>query len=149
PARAGRGHARVRRPRARSEDPRAPRAWHACGADRGRAPARRDVPARAGPRVQPRRARAARGRIIPRRVNRSLDDARRERSIGVAGVGPGINAMVELDGPWHVVALANFDPPSAMATVKAVMALIPGRARRGPPSAPRRPSTNSRSAPAI
>jgi predicted aspartyl protease len=44
--------------------------------------------------------------------------------------------MAELDGPWQVVALANFDPPSAMATVKAVMALIPGRARRRPPSAP-------------
>lgn len=65
-------------------------------------------------------------------VNGSFDDARREPSIGVAGGAPGINAMVKLDGPWKVIALANFDPPSAMTTVKSLLELIPGRTRRGP-----------------
>ena len=66
-------------------------------------------------------------------VNGSFDDARREPSIGVAGGAPGVNATVELDGPWHVVVLANFDPPSAMATARAVIEIIHGTSRGGRP----------------
>jgi len=34
--------------------------------------------------------------------------------IGIAGGGPGVNAMLEIEGEWTVVVLTNLDPPSAM-----------------------------------
>jgi len=78
-------------------------------------------------------------------INNSFDDARRAPTIGVAGGAPGINAAIELAGPWIVIALANLDPPSANATARSAMDIIRGRSepdepgrmiRRRAPSAP-------------
>ncbi|MEO7732206.1 MAG: serine hydrolase domain-containing protein, partial [Kofleriaceae bacterium] len=48
-------------------------------------------------------------------INGSFDDARRLPTIGYGGGGPGLNAALERSEGWTVIALANFDPPSAMA----------------------------------
>ncbi len=44
--------------------------------------------------------------------------------IGIAGGGPGVNAMLEMDGEWTVVVLTNLDPPSAMDATGQLRALI-------------------------
>lgn len=78
-------------------------------------------------------------------LNDSFDDARRSPEIGVAGGVPGLNAAIEISGGWTVIAMANFDPPSAGAVARGAMDIIrghrqaegpDGRVRRGPPSAP-------------
>lgn len=78
-------------------------------------------------------------------VNGSLDDARRDPAIAIAGGAHGVNAAIELEGAWRVVVLGNYDPPSAMATARDAMAIIRGRAVsdgdgprmiKRPPSAP-------------
>lgn len=66
-------------------------------------------------------------------VNRSFDDARREPSIGVAGGAHGVNAAVELDGAWKVIAVANLDPPAAMAAARAAIEIATGRPRGAGP----------------
>jgi CubicO group peptidase (beta-lactamase class C family) len=42
----------------------------------------------------------------------SLDGAGK-RNIGVAGGSPGVNAVLEIEPPYTLVVLSNFDPPSA------------------------------------
>ncbi len=37
-----------------------------------------------------------------------------DRSLGVAGGAPGLNASLETDASWDVVVLANLDPPAAV-----------------------------------
>ena len=80
-------------------------------------------------------------------VNGSFDDARREPTISVGGGAPGVNAAVELDGAWTVIALANYDPPSAAAAARGAMEIVRGRPmerpagpmiRQGPPPGPER-----------
>jgi CubicO group peptidase (beta-lactamase class C family) len=77
-------------------------------------------------------------------INRSFTDARRSPSLGWAGGADGINAMIEIGEGWVVVALANLDPPSAIAVARGATAIIRGRAQpadarsamRRPPSGP-------------
>jgi CubicO group peptidase (beta-lactamase class C family) len=40
-------------------------------------------------------------------------DTNGPRNLGIAGGAPGINALLEINAPYTVVVLANFDPPSA------------------------------------
>lgn len=40
-------------------------------------------------------------------------DAAAKRNIGVAGGSPGVNALLEIDPPYTLVVLSNYDPPSA------------------------------------
>jgi CubicO group peptidase (beta-lactamase class C family) len=53
------------------------------------------------------------------RAHRLLDAAHTDAvigpgvSLGIAGGSPGVNALVELSGPYTLVALANADPPAA------------------------------------
>ena len=58
----------------------------------------------------------------------------KENGIGVGGGAPGLNAGVEVNNGWTVVAMANYDPPAAEEVARqAMMQLAPPR--RGP-SAP-------------
>jgi CubicO group peptidase (beta-lactamase class C family) len=43
----------------------------------------------------------------------TLDKPVGQRNIGVAGGSPGVNAILEIDPPYTVVVLSNYDPPSA------------------------------------
>jgi CubicO group peptidase (beta-lactamase class C family) len=58
--------------------------------------------------------------------------------VGVAGGTPGANAVVEMNNGWAVIALSNFDPPSAEELARNAMQIIGGGAhpmaqmRRGP-----------------
>ena len=57
--------------------------------------------------------------------------------IGAAGGAPGVNAILESDGGWTVIALSNFDPPSAEALGSGAMQIVRGKpeetiVRRGP-----------------
>ena len=45
--------------------------------------------------------------------------------LGYAGGSPGINASVEGDGRWTVIALANISPPAAEALASAIMRALP------------------------
>jgi len=40
-------------------------------------------------------------------------DADGHRNIGVAGGSPGVNALLEIEPPYTLIVLSNFDPPSA------------------------------------
>src|SRR6185295_9489459 len=62
-------------------------------------------------------------------LNGSFNDARRSPSIGWAGGADGVNATIEIGEGWVVVALANLDPPSAIAVARGAMAIIRGRAQ--------------------
>jgi CubicO group peptidase (beta-lactamase class C family) len=44
----------------------------------------------------------------------SVEPGRARAAIGAAGGAPGINAALESNGTWTVVALANLDPPAAV-----------------------------------
>jgi D-alanyl-D-alanine carboxypeptidase len=61
-------------------------------------------------------------------VNGSFDDAGRTPALGLGGGAPGVNASIEINGAWTVIALANLDPPSAMAVTRGAMQII--RAQR-------------------
>jgi len=88
-------------------------------------------------------------------INGSFDDASRQRPMAFGGGAPGINAALERAEGWTVVALANFDPPSAMAVGRGAMDIIRGHKptrpmrRLGagsspPPAENRPPSAESR-----
>jgi CubicO group peptidase (beta-lactamase class C family) len=51
----------------------------------------------------------------------------KEQGMGIAGGSPGTNAIVEKNGPWVVVALSNYDPPSAETLGMNAMSIIRGR----------------------
>ena len=44
-----------------------------------------------------------------------------DKGVGIAGGAPGINAMVESDGDWTVVVMANLDPPAASQVGQAIV----------------------------
>ncbi|HEX7421303.1 MAG TPA: serine hydrolase, partial [Thermoanaerobaculia bacterium] len=68
-------------------------------------------------------------------------------SLGIAGGAPGLNAEIELENGWTVIAMSNYDPPSARIAAAAAMEVITGHKRetagpggpmirKGPPSGP-------------
>jgi hypothetical protein len=59
-------------------------------------------------------------------LNESFDDASRSLAIGLGGGAPGVNASIEINGGWTVIALANLDPPSALAVTRGAMDIIRG-----------------------
>jgi CubicO group peptidase (beta-lactamase class C family) len=58
----------------------------------------------------------------------------RPMKLGVVGGAPGVNAMLEVSGDWVVIALANLDPPSAIAVARGAVEII--EARRAPDAPP-------------
>ncbi len=42
-----------------------------------------------------------------------IPDVSPAKEVGIAGGGPGINAVLEQNGPWTVIVLSNLDPPAA------------------------------------
>jgi CubicO group peptidase (beta-lactamase class C family) len=62
-------------------------------------------------------------------------DAPGHRNIGVAGGSPGVNAVLEIEPPYTVIVMSNFDPPAAMevgAEVRKILGIGGGRVpRRG------------------
>jgi CubicO group peptidase (beta-lactamase class C family) len=54
------------------------------------------------------------------------------RNLGIAGGAPGINAMLDINPPYTVVILANFDPPAAEEVGRALRSAlgVPGREMR-------------------
>src|SRR5437588_2262716 len=61
------------------------------------------------------------------------------RNIGVAGGSPGVNAVLEIEPPYTVIVMSNFDPPAAMevgAEVRKILGMggAERRQRRGPES---------------
>jgi CubicO group peptidase (beta-lactamase class C family) len=76
------------------------------------------------------------GRVLSPRwtnwmINGSFDDARRLRGMSVNGATDGCNAAIEVSDGWTVIALANFDPPSASAVARGAMDIIRGRRPTG------------------
>jgi hypothetical protein len=73
------------------------------------------------------------------RAHRLLDPAHTDAvigpgvALGIAGGSPGVNALVELSGPYTLVALANTDPPAAERLAKTAGRMI-RHAGRGPDS---------------
>ncbi|HEV7574038.1 MAG TPA: serine hydrolase [Thermoanaerobaculia bacterium] len=64
-------------------------------------------------------------------------DGAGQRNIGVAGGSPGVNAVLEIEPPYTVIVMSNFDPPAAMeigAEVRKILGIGGGerRQRRGP-----------------
>lgn len=73
-------------------------------------------------------------KLLPRKwtnwmLGGSFDDRPRTPGLGVAGGAPGINAFVELEDGWTVIALANLDPPAAGAAARGAMDILRGRPR--------------------
>ncbi|MGZ7081213.1 MAG: retropepsin-like aspartic protease, partial [Thermoanaerobaculia bacterium] len=54
-------------------------------------------------------------------------DATHKLSYGTAGGAPGINSFVEINDGWTVIAMSNYDPPSARAVTEAAMNIIRGK----------------------
>jgi hypothetical protein len=48
-----------------------------------------------------------------------------EQGMGVAGGAEGTNALVVTEGPYTIIVLANYDPPSAEAAGKIIRQWIP------------------------
>ncbi|HUK62466.1 MAG TPA: serine hydrolase domain-containing protein, partial [Dongiaceae bacterium] len=57
-------------------------------------------------------------------------------ALGIAGGSPGVNALVELSGPFTLVALANLDPPAAERLAKTVGRMVRRAAGTPPPLGP-------------
>jgi CubicO group peptidase (beta-lactamase class C family) len=62
-------------------------------------------------------------------------------SLGIAGGAPGLNAAVELDKGWTVIAMSNYDPPSARMAAAAAIGILSGRKRDAGRRPPGRPDT--------
>jgi CubicO group peptidase (beta-lactamase class C family) len=52
---------------------------------------------------------------------------KKANGVGVGGGAPGLNASVEIDDGWTVIAMSNYDPPSAEALTRGAMAIVRGR----------------------
>ena len=67
------------------------------------------------------------GKLLPERwtnwvFTNDLDG--KGRNLGIAGGSPGVNALVEIEPPYTLVVLSNFDPPSAEQIGQAVRPLL-------------------------
>jgi CubicO group peptidase (beta-lactamase class C family) len=57
----------------------------------------------------------------------TLDERQGRAALGIGGGAPGLNAAVELGGDgWIVIAMSNYDPPSAMTVASGAMKIIHG-----------------------
>jgi len=54
----------------------------------------------------------------------SNDFAPAKRNLGVAGGSPGVNALLEIEPPYTLIVLSNFDPPSAEQIGESVRPLL-------------------------
>ena len=68
-------------------------------------------------------------------------EAPANRALGIAGGAPGLNTAVELDGEWTVIAMSNYDPPSARNAASAAMEIVSGHKQRTGMRPPDRPDT--------
>jgi CubicO group peptidase (beta-lactamase class C family) len=59
-------------------------------------------------------------------------DAPGHRNIGVAGGSPGVNAVLEIEPPYTVIVMSNFDPPAAMEIGAEVRNILGIGGDRGP-----------------
>jgi CubicO group peptidase (beta-lactamase class C family) len=59
-------------------------------------------------------------------------DAPSQRNIGVAGGSPGVNAVLEIEPPYTVIVMSNFDPPAAMEVGAAARKILGIGGERGP-----------------
>jgi len=59
-------------------------------------------------------------------------DAAGHRNIGVAGGSPGVNAVLEIEPPYTVIVMSNFDPPAAMEVGAAARKVLGIGGDRGP-----------------
>jgi len=59
-------------------------------------------------------------------------DAPGHRNIGVAGGSPGVNAVLEIEPPYTVIVMSNFDPPAAMEAGAEARRLLGIGGERGP-----------------
>ena len=48
------------------------------------------------------------------------------RNLGIAGGAPGVNAALEIEAPWTLVVLSNYDPPAAESVMRTVRQLRGG-----------------------
>jgi len=44
--------------------------------------------------------------------NGHIPDVAASKDVGIAGGAPGINSVLEQNGPWTVIVLSNLDPPA-------------------------------------
>jgi len=56
-------------------------------------------------------------------------------ALGIGGGAPGLNAALEMSDGWTVIAMSNFDPPSAMALASGAMEIIRGTPKASRPIA--------------
>jgi CubicO group peptidase (beta-lactamase class C family)/predicted aspartyl protease len=59
-------------------------------------------------------------------------DATGHRNIGVAGGSPGVNAVLEIEPPYTVIVMSNFDPPAAMEVGAEARKILGIGGERGP-----------------
>jgi CubicO group peptidase (beta-lactamase class C family) len=72
----------------------------------------------------------------------------KQNGVGVGGGAPGLNAAVEVDQPWTLVVMSNYDPPSAEALAMGSMQIVRGtkdepQAMRRAPSGPAKTEMNA------
>ena len=58
-------------------------------------------------------------------------DERGDAGLGIGGGAPGINAAVELRGPYTIIVLANLDPPAAERAARQLRRWLPGARPKG------------------
>jgi CubicO group peptidase (beta-lactamase class C family) len=69
----------------------------------------------------------AAGKLLPERWTNWVftnDFEGKGRNLGIAGGAPGTNALVEIEPPYTLIVLSNFDPPSAEQIGQAVRPLL-------------------------
>lgn len=91
------------------------------------------------------------GKLLPERWTNWVfgDFDAKQRNLGIAGGAPGMNALLEIEPPYTLIVLSNFDPPSAEQIGQAVRPLLGvapmRRVRAGAPEPPGEVTIGSRS----
>lgn len=67
------------------------------------------------------------GTLVPASLAKDFPDLRPagEPGIGIGGGAPGINAAVEMNGPYTIIVLANLDPPAAGGAAQVLRQWLP------------------------
>ncbi|HEX7190329.1 MAG TPA: serine hydrolase [Thermoanaerobaculia bacterium] len=82
------------------------------------------------------------GKLLPERWTNWVfgDFDAKQRNLGIAGGAPGMNALLEIEPPYTLIVLSNYDPPSAEQIGQAVRPLLGvapmRRVRAGAPEPP-------------